>query len=155
MWNGPAEKYSSLSITLLDAKTSDVESCKYCLLVSWCLPYGYGAQEATVKKRCMTRQRVAVLSPSNMPQVDTTTAHSSMTPTSHHLYQTRSDRIKKHRQAYDWAENARKDEVKVSVELAFPLWRGILGPNSVLRSSYAKSRGNCPIAKSLHRFREN
>jgi phospholipase A1 len=26
--------------------------------------------------------------------------------------------------SYDWAENARKDEVKFQLSLAFPLWRG-------------------------------
>ncbi|XPE60860.1 phospholipase A [Shigella flexneri] len=75
-----------------------------------------------------------------------------MTPTTF-IYTQTSNLNKEAIASYDWAENARKDEVKFQLSLAFPLWRGILGPNSVLGAYYTqKSGGNCPIAKSLHRF---
>lgn len=49
-----------------------------------------------------------------------------------------SDLNKEAIRSYDWAENARKDEVKYQLSLAFPFWRGILGPNSVLGASYTQ-----------------
>ena len=63
-----------------------------------------------------------------------------------------SDLNKEAIRSYDWAENARKDEVKYQLSLAFPFWRGILGPNSVLGASYTqKSGGSFPTAVNLHR----
>lgn len=41
------------------------------------------------------------------------------------LYTWTSDLNKEAIRSYDWAENARKDEVKFQLSLAFPLWRGI------------------------------
>ncbi|MBT0727541.1 phospholipase A [Rosenbergiella australiborealis] len=41
-------------------------------------------------------------------------------------------------ESYDWASNARKDELKFQLSLAFPIWRGILGDNSVLAASYTQ-----------------
>ena len=38
--------------------------------------------------------------------------------------------------SYDWANNARKDEVKFQLSLGFPIWRGIAGDNSLLGASY-------------------
>ena len=51
--------------------------------------------------------------------------------TNYLIYTQTSDLNKEAIASYDWAENARKDEVKFQLSLAFPLWRGILGPNSV------------------------
>lgn len=55
--------------------------------------------------------------------------------TNYLLYTWTSDLNK---ESYDWAGNARKDEVKFQLSLAFPLWRGILGDNSVLGASYTQ-----------------
>lgn len=41
-------------------------------------------------------------------------------------------------QSYNWADNAKKDEVEFQLSLAFPLWRGIAGDNSVLGASYTQ-----------------
>lgn len=41
------------------------------------------------------------------------------------LYTWTSDLNKEAIRSYDWAENARKDEVKFQLSTAFPLWRGI------------------------------
>jgi phospholipase A1 len=61
----------------------------------------------------------------------------------------------KRRFAYDWSDNARKDEVKFQLSLAFPLWRGILGPNSVLGASYTqKSWWQLSNSKESAPFRE-
>nr|VUD31324.1 phospholipase A1 [Raoultella sp. NCTC 9187] len=57
--------------------------------------------------------------------------------------------------SYDWAENARKDEVKFQLSLAFPLWRGILGDNSLLGASYTqKSWWQLSNSKESAPFRE-
>ena len=40
--------------------------------------------------------------------------------------------------SYDWAHNARKDEVNFQLSLAFPVWRGIAGDNSLLGVSYTQ-----------------
>lgn len=41
-------------------------------------------------------------------------------------------------QSYNWADNAKNDEVEFQLSLAFPLWRGIVGDNSVLGASYTQ-----------------
>lgn len=40
--------------------------------------------------------------------------------------------------SYNWSGDARQDEVKFQLSLAFPLWRGLLGDNSVLAASYTQ-----------------
>ncbi|MTD29286.1 phospholipase A [Erwinia sorbitola] len=40
--------------------------------------------------------------------------------------------------SYDWGNKAKHDEVKFKLSLAFPLWRGIAGDNSVLAASYTQ-----------------
>nr|WP_263406747.1 phospholipase A [Affinibrenneria salicis] len=40
--------------------------------------------------------------------------------------------------SYNWANDALKDEVNFQISLAFPLWRGILGENSLLGASYTQ-----------------
>ena len=54
------------------------------------------------------------------------------------IYTWTSDLNKEAISSYDWAKNARKDEVKFQLSLAFPLWRGIAGDNSVLAASYTQ-----------------
>ncbi|QNU43274.1 phospholipase A [Mixta calida] len=54
------------------------------------------------------------------------------------LYTLTSDMNKEAIELYDWADKAKKDEVKFQLSLAFPLWRGILGDNSVLAASYTQ-----------------
>lgn len=54
------------------------------------------------------------------------------------LYTWTSDLNKEAIESYDWADNAKKDEVEFQISLAFPLWRGILGDNSVLAASYTQ-----------------
>ncbi|EKT61100.1 phospholipase A [Providencia burhodogranariea] len=40
--------------------------------------------------------------------------------------------------SYDWGKDALNDEVKFQLSLAFPLWRGVAGENSVLAASYTQ-----------------
>lgn len=54
------------------------------------------------------------------------------------LYTYTSDMNKEAIDSYSWGKNAKKDEVKFQLSLAFPLWRGILGDNSVLAASYTQ-----------------
>ncbi|BEM80229.1 phospholipase A [Serratia marcescens] len=54
------------------------------------------------------------------------------------LYTDTSDINKEAIKTYNWADKARKDEVKYQLSLAFPLWRGIAGDNSVLGASYTQ-----------------
>lgn len=71
------------------------------------------------------------------------------------LYTWSSDINKEAISSYDWAENARKDEVKFQLSLAFPLWRGILGENSLLGASYTqKSWWQLSNSKESAPFRE-
>nr|WP_113866000.1 phospholipase A [Brenneria salicis]NMN90177.1 phospholipase A1 [Brenneria salicis ATCC 15712 = DSM 30166]RBP63200.1 phospholipase A1 [Brenneria salicis ATCC 15712 = DSM 30166]RLM30901.1 phospholipase [Brenneria salicis ATCC 15712 = DSM 30166] len=41
-------------------------------------------------------------------------------------------------QSYNWADEARKDEVNFQLSLGFPFWRGIFGDNSLLGGSYTQ-----------------
>ena len=41
-------------------------------------------------------------------------------------------------QSYNWGDEARKDEVHYQLSLGFPIWRGILGDNSLLGASYTQ-----------------
>ncbi|WP_340609936.1 phospholipase A [Xenorhabdus bharatensis] len=40
--------------------------------------------------------------------------------------------------SYDWADHARKDEAHFQVSFGFPIWRGIVGENSLLGASYTQ-----------------
>lgn len=51
------------------------------------------------------------------------------------LYTDTSDINKEAIESYNW-DKTKHDEVKFQLSLAFPLWRGILGENSVLGASY-------------------
>ncbi|EIX9086192.1 phospholipase A [Klebsiella aerogenes] len=71
------------------------------------------------------------------------------------LYTWTSDLNKEAIRSYDWADDARKDEVKFQLSLAFPLWRGILGDNSLLGASYTqKSWWQLSNSKGSAPFRE-
>lgn len=54
------------------------------------------------------------------------------------LYTLTSDLNTEAIETYNWSDKAKKDEVKFQLSLAFPLWRGILGDNSVLAASYTQ-----------------
>ena len=54
------------------------------------------------------------------------------------LYTDTSDINKEAIKTYNWADKARKDEVKYQLSTAFPLWRGIAGDSSVLGASYTQ-----------------
>lgn len=58
--------------------------------------------------------------------------------TNYILYTDSSDINKEAISTYNWSKNARKDEVKYQLSLAFPLWRGIAGDNSLLSASYTQ-----------------
>ncbi|MEI2267638.1 phospholipase A [Erwinia sp. CGal63] len=55
------------------------------------------------------------------------------------LYTDTSNINKEAIESYNWADKAKHDEVKFQLSLAFPLWRGILGDNSVLAASYTQA----------------
>lgn len=54
------------------------------------------------------------------------------------LYTYSSSMNKNAIKSYDWGKDALNDEVKFQLSLAFPLWRGIAGRNSVLAASYTQ-----------------
>jgi phospholipase A1 len=57
--------------------------------------------------------------------------------------------------SYDWASEARKDEVKFQISLGFPIWRGIVGDNSLLGASYTqRSWWQLSNSKESSPFRE-
>lgn len=75
--------------------------------------------------------------------------------TNYLLYTDTSSINKKAIQSYDWADHAKKDEIAFQFSLAFPLWRGIAGDNSVLAASY--TQGSWWQASNTHEsspFRE-
>lgn len=58
--------------------------------------------------------------------------------TNYVLY-TMTDHINKNAiESYDWSKHARRDELKFQLSLAFPIYQGILGDNSVLAASYTQ-----------------
>lgn len=71
------------------------------------------------------------------------------------LYTDTSNINKQAISSYNWAHNARKDELKFQLSLAFPIWRGILGDNSVLAASYTqRSWWQVSNSKASSPFRE-
>lgn len=71
------------------------------------------------------------------------------------LYTVTDDLNKEAIKSYNWADKARKDEVKFQLSLAFPLWRGIMGDNSVLAASYTqRSWWQLSNSKKSSPFRE-
>ena len=100
------------------------------LLPVFMLPMAVYAQEATVKEvHDAPAVRGSIIA--NMLQEHDNPFTLYPYDTNYIIYTQTSDLNKEAIASYDWAENARKDEVKFQLSLAFPLWRGILGPNSV------------------------
>lgn len=58
--------------------------------------------------------------------------------TNYLLYTDTSSINKQAIKSYDWSDHARNDEIAFQFSLAFPLWRGIAGDNSVLAASYTQ-----------------
>ena len=107
------------------------------LLAAVALPLTAYAQEATVKEVHDTPAvRGSIIA--NLLQEHDNPFTLYPYDTNYVLYTWTSDLNKEAIRSYDWAENARKDEVKYQLSLAFPFWRGILGPNSVLGASYTQ-----------------
>ncbi|HGT5460667.1 phospholipase A, partial [Escherichia coli] len=108
-----------------------------CLLPVCMLPMVANAQEATVKEvHDAPAVRGSVIA--NMLQEHDNPFTLYPYDTNYIIYTDTSDLNKEAISSYNWSENARKDEVKFQLSLAFPLWRGILGPNSVLGASYTQ-----------------
>ncbi len=100
------------------------------LLPVFMLPMAVYAQEATVKEvHDAPAVRGSIIA--NMLQEHDNPFTLYPYDTNYIIYTQTSDLNKEAIASYDWAENARKDEVKFQLSPAFPLWRGILGPNSV------------------------
>ena len=124
------------------------------LLPVFMLPMAVYAQEATVKEvHDAPAVRGSIIA--NMLQ-----EHDNPFPlypydTNYIIYTQTSDLNKEAIASYDWAENARKDEVKfqLSYGVSAVAWdfRPELGVGCVL---YAKIGGNCPIARRVLPFRE-
>lgn len=122
------------------------------LLPATLLPLAAYAQEATIKEvHDAPAVRGSIIA--NMLQEHDNPFTLYPYDTNYLIYTNTSDLNKEAISTYNWSENARKDEVKFQLSTAFPLWRGILGPNSVLGASYTqKSGGSFPTVKSLRRF---
>lgn len=58
--------------------------------------------------------------------------------TNYVLYTQTSDINKEAISSYDWGDQAKKNEIKFQISLAFPIWRGIAGENSVLGAAYTQ-----------------
>ncbi len=120
-----------------------------CLVALCALPAGVMAQDASVHDKPAVRGSVIA----NLLQDHDNPFLLYPYESNYLLYTWTSDLNKEAIRSYDWAENARKDEVKFQLSLAFPLWRGILGDNSLLGASYTqKSCGSSLTAKSRRRF---
>lgn len=124
------------------------------LLAAAMLPLSVFAQEATVKAIHDTPAVKGSIIANLLQEHDNPF---TLYPydTNYVIYTWTSDINKEAIQSYDWADNARKDEVKFQLSLAFPLWRGIAGDNSVLGASYTqKSWWQLSNSKASAPFRE-
>lgn len=120
-----------------------------CLVALCALPAGVMAQDASVHDKPAVRGSIIA----NLLQDHDNPFLLYPYESNYLLYTWTSDLNKEAIRSYDWAENARKDEVKFQLSLAFPLWRGILGDNSLLGASYTqKSWWQLSTAKSRRRF---
>ena len=120
-----------------------------CLVALCALPAGVMAQDASVHDKPAVRGSIIA----NLLQDHDNPFLLYPYESNYLLYTWTSDLNKEAIRSYDWAENARKDEVKFQLSLAFPLWRGILGDNSLLGASYTRNPGgSSPTAKSRRRF---
>ena len=120
-----------------------------CLVALCALPAGVMAQDASVHDKPAVRGSIIA----NLLQDHDNPFLLYPYESNYLLYTWTSDLNKEAIRSYDWAENARKDEVKFQLSLAFPLWRGILGDNSLLGASYTqKSWWQLSNSKSRRRF---
>lgn len=123
------------------------------LLPVFMLPMAVYAQEATVKEvHDAPAVRGSIIA--NMLQEHDNPFTLYPYDTNYLIYTQTSDLNKEAIASYDWAENARKDEVKFQLSTAFPLWRGILGPNSVLGASYTQKSVATVNSEESSPFRE-
>ena len=121
------------------------------LLPVFMLPMAVYAQEATVKEvHDAPAVRGSIIA--NMLQEHDNPFTLYPYDTNYIIYTQTSDLNKEAIASYDWAENARKDEVKFQLSLAFPLWRGILGPNSVLGYNHDSNGRSDPTSRSWNRL---
>jgi len=124
-----------------------------CLVALCALPAGVMAQDASVHDKPAVRGSIIA----NLLQDHDNPFLLYPYESNYLLYTWTSDLNKEAIRSYDWAENARKDEVKFQLSLAFPLWRGILGDNSLLGASYTQkswwqlsnSKESAPFAKPI------
>ncbi|MFO5448406.1 phospholipase A [Klebsiella pneumoniae] len=122
-----------------------------CLVALCALPAGVMAQDASVHDKPAVRGSIIA----NLLQDHDIPFLLYPYESNYLLYTWTSDLNKEAIRSYDWAENARKDEVKFQLSLAFPLWRGILGDNSLLGASYTqKSWWQLSNSKESAPFRE-
>lgn len=122
------------------------------LLPAVMLPLTAYAQEATVKEiHDAPAVRGSIIA--NMLQEHDNPFTLYPYDTNYLIYTNTSDMNKEAISSYSWSENARKDEVKFQLSLAFPLWRGILGRTRYLAAPIPRSPGGSfRIAKSLPHF---
>lgn len=95
-----------------------------CLLALVALPAGVLAQDAPVNKQVHDAPVVRGSIIANLLQDHDNPFLLYPYESNYLLYTWTSDLNKEAIRSYDWAENARKDEVKFQLSLAFPLWRG-------------------------------
>ena len=95
-----------------------------CLLALIALPAGVLAQDAPVNKQVHDTPAVRGSIIANLLQDHDNPFLLYPYESNYLLYTWTSDLNKEAIRSYDWAENARKDEVKFQLSLAFPLWRG-------------------------------
>ena len=94
-----------------------------CLLAFIALPAGVLAQDAPVNKQVHDTPAVRGSIIANLLQDHDNPFLLYPYESNYLLYTWTSDLNKEAIRSYDWAENARKDEVKFQLSLAFPLWR--------------------------------
>lgn len=108
-----------------------------CLMAACILPLTAYAQEATIKEvHDKPTVRGSIIA--NLLQEHDNPFTLYPYESNYVLYTVTNDLNKEAISSYNWSDNARKDEVKFQLSLAFPLWRGIFGPNSVLGGSYTQ-----------------
>lgn len=124
------------------------------LLPTTLLPLAVYAQEATVKEVYdVSAVRGSIIA--NLLQEHNNPFTLYPYDINYLIYTNTSDLNKEAIRTYNWSENTRRDEVKFQLSLVFPLWRGILGPNSVLGASYTqKSWWQLSNSKESSPFRE-
>lgn len=107
------------------------------LLAAVALPLTAYAQEATIKE---VHDKPAVKGSiiANMLQEHDNPFTLYPYDTNYVIYTQTSDLNKEAISSYNWSDNARKDEVKFQLSLAFPFWRGILAELGTWRVLHAE-----------------